>query len=180
MSLDDVQTDNYLSTALRKKALSLLSTHRHSGTHIIQTNAAIRHAICQDHLDQPPTCWTQSQDKMDLGCPVSLCISQAKCQQYNVPRGVAQTKYPFSIRVSGLWSPLMPCHSIKSLKGSGLLIFCLLHLRHATGSNELCIAFLASGCLWVCANAVFSSVCVFMCMCMCMNIWHIAQVSGCW
>lgn len=56
-------TDNYLSTALRKKALSLLSTHRHSGTHIIQTNAA----ICQDHLDQPPTCWTQSQDKVDLG-----------------------------------------------------------------------------------------------------------------
>lgn len=60
-------TDNYLSTALRKKALSLLSTHRHSGTHIIQTNAAIRHAIWQDHLDQAPTCWTQSQDKVDLG-----------------------------------------------------------------------------------------------------------------
>lgn len=43
----------------QEKALLLLPIHAHSGAHV-------RFAICQDHLDQPPTCWTQSPDKMDF------------------------------------------------------------------------------------------------------------------
>lgn len=53
----------YCST-LEKSTLTVSSPHalRHTNK-----RPAIRRAICQDHLDQPPTCWAQSWDKMDLG-----------------------------------------------------------------------------------------------------------------
>lgn len=53
--------DNHLSTA----ALSLFPcphTLRH-------THKNKQSAVCQDHSGQPPTCWAQSRDKMDLGAP---------------------------------------------------------------------------------------------------------------
>lgn len=42
-----------------------------------------------------------------------------KCQPYKVSWGVAQTKYPTPINLSALWTLLMPCHSIRRLKGCG-------------------------------------------------------------
>lgn len=52
-------------TALRNKGHSLFPAHKCS--HIQYKKTAICSAICQDHLYQPLTCGTQSQDKMGLG-----------------------------------------------------------------------------------------------------------------
>lgn len=66
--------DNYLSTAAlrEKKALAPLSPahmrsdeHKHIKKKKIKPKQNKPSAICQDRLGQPPTCWTQSRDKMD-------------------------------------------------------------------------------------------------------------------
>ena len=106
-----------------------------------------------------------------------------KCQHYKVSWGVAQTKYPTSINLSALWSPLMPCHSIRSLKGYGFLIFCLLYLppsgncQQWTTHSPCCLRLS----MW--AKMVISCVTLscrnLLCVCVCVSK-HVNYSAGKW
>lgn len=108
-----------------KSTLTVPSPHmlRHTRTN---KSPAIRRAICQDRLDQPPTCWAQSQDKMDLGA-LSLFVfpkqnvNNTRCpgewlKLNTSPLSVCLASDPLWCRVVRLklWKDLGPLSSVCS------------------------------------------------------------------
>lgn len=167
------------SKQLSLQCLSLFPNLIWSGTHIYKQVSC--HSCRSPRPPPGPHSYLLNTKPREDGleCPVYLCVSQAKCQQNKVSWGVAQTKDLLSTGLTG--SPLMPCRSIKTLKGSGLLIFHLLCCSHGTGNDELHTA----ACLVsarVCARAHVQSKVQHLHVFVDVTEWLCAsvQVSGFW
>lgn len=86
MSQDDAQLT--ITSQLQHSEKSTLATSDPHMLRCTHTNkrSDVCFAICQDHLDQPPTCWTQSWDKMEFGALFLYVVPEQNVNNTRCPR----------------------------------------------------------------------------------------------